>query len=296
MNEDKFLDNLFESAREEAPRHSYNQTIQRFLAAPKASATWSWKKFLLSGIGKTIALAASAGTLSIVIWQGVKMQGEGQHLNYTSTQDSIVNILPEEMIDSDTIESISPLKEELNTISIPEEKVTHEITSTSAGKDSIKRINHIPKLKLEKIPEVKPPQVSKQDYDRSEPVNDGYIMRIDQTSKQVDLDRQIRILTDEEFKVTMRGTYSKNQDTLTYLLIHFKHKKGLDFKLSGRNFQSLELWVINDPLAITQSFAYRFNKEPFTKQIPLNCKGYRNHEYGDGFTGYTGKTNVNIDP
>ena len=91
-----------------------------------------------------------------------------------------------------------------------------------------------------------------------------------------------------------KSSYQHRQGFLNHIFLWFRHAQGLNFKLRGTRFDQLEIKVYNDQKKGIQYFIYRFNQEKFSKAIPLICKGYKTHIYGDGFQGISGRTNINI--
>ena len=97
------------------------------------------------------------------------------------------------------------------------------------------------------------------------------------------------------FKIKTRAKFSKGDEFLDEYFCHFKHPDGLNFKLFGSGFEQLEFEIQLTKEGKISLFKYRFNQESFTQNIPLNLKGNKSYYYGEGFSGKSGSTSINIE-
>ncbi len=320
MKEDKLLDNLWEAAREENPQASYEEVAKKFQAALPIAAgaggmAWFGKYLSLNNI----VLVSSLSLVTLATWWSLS--------SHSNTSSNRVNPLPvknEEIIPPvalDTVEQSNPLissdtlrSPEIQDQQVPEIKealVPAQYPDTPSQElvlleEEILAEQTPPRqeLKIDSHAVLEPesgelPKLPKVELDHTLPKWTHYqsdftfvITKNDGEAKVQELFKQ---LWDWGFLLHTKSKYRFHKSQLSYLFLWLKHENGLDFKLKGEGFERLELHVRLGSQGLVETFSYRFNQEEFTKDIPLNCVGYKTYSYGPGFRGMSGKTSINIE-
>ena len=323
MNPDKHLDTLFEKAKNEAPKLSFEQAAQKFNASVSLSTTALLKAWVIKHITlNTVSLFTVSGlllvsTVFVVTNENKKPQKQAKELidttvieNSMQSQEVAESISkelkklptknrvksdkkPNQSIDNQTNKSIPKKKEKTsNTKSKLENIKLIDMQSTSdlQMQKLFKKEAEIKTIKVQKVTMVsdKNDVLPQTPQPRKEIV---LIIRKEDTEERV---KHFMVALEGNGFTLSKSRFHHKEGYLNHLFLWFRHAKGLNFKLKGTGFQQLEIKIFNNEKGNLKSFIYRFNQEEFSKEIPLVCKGYKTHMYGDGFQGVSGRTNINI--
>lgn len=329
MNPEKKLDNLFDKARNEAPKLSFEDVTDKFNASVSLSAkamlkTWLIKNMTLNTI--SMFMAGSMLLISAVFvvsyetksaqyqpiqWGDSSRVDKQKQTNLQATQDKEMEVYGDKA-KTNPVEIGDSLEQESDNQKLEANLVkNHTPSDTSPEETSIKLIDtqQSPKFSTQKLPfedlDIKAVELPKEilskepepgtSTEKSKALLPGKEMTliIRKEDTEEDVRHFLAALESQGFDLR-KSKYNHKLGTLNHIFIWFKHSKGLNFKLKGHDFQQLEIKVFDDEKGNLKHFIYSFNQEEFSKEIPLICKGYKTHMYGKGFQGVSGRTNINI--
>ena len=323
MNSDKHLDTLFEKAKNEAPKLSFEQTAQKFNASVSLSTTamlkaWLTKYITLNTVSLfTVSSLLLVSAIFVTTYENKNPKKQTQKLliDTTTTEQSTQNQekkLISKEIKKPTIRSMAK-NEKASTQNLDNQNTKPSYKQKKKSSNTKPKLVSIESIDVQQTPELQKQHLFKEDEQikNIEIPKATIISDTQRVTPQVSQHRKEVVLiikrgdTEERvkhFMVALEGNgftlsksrFHRKEGYLNHLFLWFKHAKGLNFKLKGTGFQKLEIKIFNDEKGNLKSFIYRFNQEEFSKEIPLICKGYKTHMYGDGFQGVSGRTNINI--
>ena len=305
MNEEKFIDTLFEKARHEAPIYTYESVTHNFMHTLSISS-WSWvKTWLIKPIHNNIWMTVSIGALvvSAVTWM-VAVSDTPASLDVTSEISEHAPML-EKSPPATILSATSSLKDSASELPVNVGEVQIDSVMVAdifpAPKPAIRKLNLLDTLPLADSEIILSP-ISKQ---LSSPITLSprnistrpVRLILKKSHTQAELEELVLTLQEMRLNANLETDFSTIAvSSLERIILTLKHEQGLNLKLEGIGFDQLELVFELDNKEQLQHFRYRFNEEPFTRPIPLDCTGEKSHQYGDGFSGVSGTTSVNIAP
>lgn len=307
MNEDTYIPFLFETARNEAPQLSYEDVSQSFQASLSPGylttlkiwlSNYSLNIFLLL-VGITLALS-SFFTLS---WENEKITHEG----FTgSVETFIIEPLAKQEIKKAASIPAAIEKEIQTPKSTPLLAIVPDEPKLSAPQASPAKDTLFSKEKSQNKSKDMLPVSIEEDSIQNSPKAEPHAKKLPEVRtnelrlvllREYDAEAVQNFLNKLETSglgIQMGRKFQKNNKDLHFFSIKFSHELGLDFELKGTGFQRFEIILQLDNKKQIQSFKYRFNEGEFTRRIPLTCIGYQTYLFGKGYTGKSGKSNVQI--
>ena len=297
MREDKWIQTLMEKARNEAPEYSYESAAKMFLDTLSVSflgmaKIWLLKNVNLNGLLLTLASIGAATTLVIVFFP--KTPADFPLSTIQAYTDSIPHPEPSVEIPKDNRLEGSVLMELSSSIALNNASAltlsSHMPNAADIPSDTVQTkpvltpILARTALHLPRIDTPEPPQIKQE----------GDTFTLKKTDSQAHIHRLISQL--QNLGIFKHFDFTQNDTVLQHFTLSLKHKQGLNLQIEGRGFDQFELKFHWDTTGSIHHFQYRFNEESYTRPIPLNCRGKKTHEYGEGFWGVRSTTNVNIAP
>ncbi|MEO1652595.1 MAG: hypothetical protein AAFU64_03530 [Bacteroidota bacterium] len=316
MKDDQWLDGFFEKARKEPPKLSYEEVSKSFLAS---SSIWYLGKFHLLKYLNGLNITLLTGSVLLSVWLFAPLGKEAPQEIAGSEQRRVVSPPPalsspkkmeKEAIlspgrDHQAKDSLSPLPQKENPKG---EKIEPDVTLGEP--DTLPRPLD---LRLEQLKQ-QPSSLEQEMPPRAIPNISAPNFRFEKPEKKVKIIPQTQQLIlrkndspemVKSFLNVLQASGLLNPDkpsgvkhkdgVINHCCLWFHHAQGLDFKLSGTGFEQLEIELQVDQQGNVQHFRYRFNAEAFTWDIPLNCQGFKDYAFGEGFQGKSGRTNVRIE-
>lgn len=313
MKDEQLLNSLFELARKEAPKRSFEEIEEVFykqvsLQSGLSSATL----FKYISLNQLILLLISALISSYILFRSPDSSDNKQEeiplVDSLISEPIYIDSTPaESRIDSSFDKAVKDFSDK-KTSTAPDfpptgKKQTQEkeqspillhadtfaLREDKIRADTIQLKNSIP----ERI------QVAKADTDQETILSGNSEKTINLTLKKEDNLGEVEYFNETlekyGFSIKARTKFSSGDEFLAEYFCHFKHAEGLNFKLFGSGFDQLEIILSLNAKGEVIHFKYRFNQESFTRDIPLKLSGKKSYFYGKGFSGMSGSTNINIE-
>ena len=310
MKEDQYIESLFEAAREEAPKISFEEVAQQFEAATTPTPIEVIKDLLTNSIHlNTIIMIISVTSIAFIFWINSSTTTETPQAypiikTITKQVESLKKETKKEVI-------ISPIVQTASTkIKNPKHKIFSAIKKEQS--DTTITISQTPEnwiieevIDIASINKVQPLKITthqivsntyrgkdfelvadEQEEDlvptnetlQSEPnlIFKEVLFTLKSTDDQATAIDFGRSLTNLGLAILINPNYNANGTVLRQFTLRIRHEKGLDWKMKVNGFRTLEMKVFLNEKKQVEMLSYRFNqKGKFSKPIKVSYSKIR---------------------
>ena len=294
MNDEQLLQSLIDAARTEPPQLSFEQVASTFQASTSLSLVGLAKSWIVKMMEiKSIVTLSVGGIIVTTVFL---------ILPPTDKTPNVVEADPVLPLDSITSEipvipeGTAPLTlETSSTETSPVQRRQIELPQTlelPAYQTDVLSVSQVIRI----LPEI-PQPITTAKVENNVPPEESLLennLVLKKTSNLTEVEAFVSKLESYGLELKFETDYATTGTELKTFTCRFRHRDGLKFKLTGEGFETLEISVFLNASDQLHGFSYRFNSEVFTRTIPLQCKGFKSHVYGEGYSGVSGRTNINI--
>lgn len=312
MNDQQFIESLFEAAKNELPQTSFEEVAASFEASASIAATVSFKTWLLSNLSFNLIIMTTTLSIFITAIWFFLIPNTSNHQNIAEATITNVEveksliIMPEvETDDSKIIPSVikpahnikkttriiksvqatnsnsnlddSPSFSNLQTA--PQLPTAASSIEKSATSNTIKITSPLPLKEQASLLSIETPIQENIKLPTSLSTTQEKILTLKNTDDNKETAMFENTLTAYGFKISSADYYGGSNHIERFVLL-IKHPQGMEWQLKAKGFKQVEFKIHFDDKGEVNGLSYRFNNtKKFSKRMSLTAKGKSHYHF-----------------